>query len=365
MYDVIVVGAGPAGTAAAKRCAEHGLNTLILEKHKLPRDKVCSGFVFSPVAHALIKQEFGNIPEAVLTEPPRLKGCIFHVPGVGSQELDDFTLVTWRRTLDYWMNQKAEAKGVEIWQDVRVTGVKQKGQGFSVNIEKDKAQQELEARFVVGADGAKSVVRESLFPELKINYQQAYQEGYSGELALDKNYCHRFFTVDNNPPFFIVHQKDNFIIIAVAGELGQAKKYMNQAKVILAENYSFDISQKPAWKDACIEMRLHEELISHTFLPAKGNVLLVGDAGSLVLPISGEGIGTALRTGLLAADSILKAMESDKQADRIYLSQVENFVSIVREVYSWKARIAEERSGGGHSLLQVLRDAYQSTLRMY
>ncbi len=45
MHDVIVAGAGPAGSAAAKRCAEHGLKTMMLEKHRLPRDKVCSGMI--------------------------------------------------------------------------------------------------------------------------------------------------------------------------------------------------------------------------------------------------------------------------------------------------------------------------------
>ena len=54
MRDVIVVGAGPAGTAAAKKCAEYGLDTLIMEWRKLPRDKVCSGMIIGPVDHNLI-----------------------------------------------------------------------------------------------------------------------------------------------------------------------------------------------------------------------------------------------------------------------------------------------------------------------
>ncbi|MFC2019578.1 FAD-dependent oxidoreductase, partial [Chloroflexota bacterium] len=66
MWDVIVVGAGPAGSAAAKRCAEHGLNTLVLEKRRPPRDKVCSGMIMGPLAHTLINQEFGHLPREVL-----------------------------------------------------------------------------------------------------------------------------------------------------------------------------------------------------------------------------------------------------------------------------------------------------------
>ena len=83
MFDVAVIGAGPAGSAAAKRCAEHGLYTVILEKKRLPRDKVCSGLIIGPLAHTLIKQEFGEVPEAVLGRPPQLNGYLFHTPDAG------------------------------------------------------------------------------------------------------------------------------------------------------------------------------------------------------------------------------------------------------------------------------------------
>ena len=44
-YDVVVVGAGPGGAAAAKRCVDKGLDTLLIDKHKLPRRKACSGII--------------------------------------------------------------------------------------------------------------------------------------------------------------------------------------------------------------------------------------------------------------------------------------------------------------------------------
>lgn len=364
MYDVIVVGAGPAGTTAAKKCAKHGLKTLILEKCRLPRDKVCSGMVMGPLAHTLIKEEFGDIPKTVLTEPQHLSGYSFHVPGIGSENLNNFTLLTWRRNLDYWMSQKAQAGGAEIWQDAIVVTIKQQGQGFSVVIEKDKDPQELETKFLVGADGATSMVRKFLFPELNIKYGQAVQEHYLGELDLDKDYIHWFYPAELSPAFFTVHHKDGLIVLDVAGRPGQTKELMAWAKKYLAQNHHFDVDQEPVWKGGCLEPALYRELTSHTFKPAKGNALLVGDAAGFLMPVSGEGIGLAIKSALLAAGSIVAAMERGKPPDAIYLSEISSIISLFGEIYPWFRRIIDEARSGGHSLPQLLRDAYQGSLRI-
>ena len=365
MWDVIVVGAGPAGSAAAKRCAEGGLKTLLLEKKKLPRDKVCDGMVMGPVAHTLIKQEFGDIPKEVLSKPECLSGYMFQVPGVGSAPLDNFTPLTWRRDLDYWMNQKARAKGVEIRDASLVTGLKPKGQGFLVEITKDKQKSELEARYVVGAEGANSVVRKYLFPELKIRYSQTIQEIYRGQLDLDKKYYHWFYPMERAPLNFGIHHKDDFFIIDVGSRVGEAKELRAWVKNLLAENYSFDINQEPAWRGGCLEPVMYKEMISGTLPPAKDNALLVGDAGGFCIPVTGEGIGTAIKSGLLAADSIIRAGASGGQADKLYLAETEGIISTFKEVLPWFRSIIEEIKGGGSSLPQVLRDAYQGTLRQY
>ncbi len=82
MLDVIIVGAGPAGSAFAIKCVGHGLKTLVLEMSKLPRDKVCSRMIMGPVAYTLIKQEFGGLPERILSSPYYLSGYMFHVPDI-------------------------------------------------------------------------------------------------------------------------------------------------------------------------------------------------------------------------------------------------------------------------------------------
>jgi flavin-dependent dehydrogenase len=365
MYDVIVVGAGPAGSTAAKRCSEQGLKTLLLEKRQLPRDKVCSGMIMGPVAKALIKQEYGDLPGTVLTQPRQLSGYIFYVPGIGSETLDNLTLLTWRRNLDYWMTQKAQASGVEVWTGALVVDVKPQGKGFSVVIERDKQRQGLEARFVVGADGATSVVRKFLFPELKVRYSQVYQEHYCCELDLDKDYFHWFFPVELFPASFSAHHKDGLLIVDVGGRIGQMKQFLVWAKNFLAENHGFDVNQKPVWKGSCLQPVIFRELTSHTFKPAQGNALLVGDAAGLTMPVSGEGIGVGMKSALAAAGSIKGAVESGEPAEATYLTGIGGIISMFGEIYPWFRRMADEAGGGGHSLPRVVRDGYGGTLRRF
>src|SRR3972149_4489058 len=79
MYDVVVLGAGPGGTAAARRCALNGLQTL-------PRDKVCTGMIMA-VGSVWAERAFGApVPESVLTTP-HYDGVMVIVPGVGQREV--------------------------------------------------------------------------------------------------------------------------------------------------------------------------------------------------------------------------------------------------------------------------------------
>ena len=365
VYDVIVVGAGPAGSTVAKRCAEYGLNTLILERRRLPRDKICSGMIMGPVAHTLIKQNFGDLPETVLAQPPYLSGYTFHVPDIGSEKIDHFTPLTWRRNLDYWMCQKAQACGVEVWQGALVVDVQHKQQGFSVVIKRGKERRGLEARFVVGADGATSIVRTCLFPELKMRYGQVYQEHHRVGLDMDKDYFHWFFPLEHSPAMLSAHHKDGLFIVDVAGRMGQMNQLRVLTKDFLAKHYHREMCQKPVWKGSCLQPVIYRELTSHTFNPARGNALLVGDAAGLTMPVSGEGISVGMKSAVLAASSIKRVIDSGASLQSTYLSEIDSIISMFAEIYPWFRRITDEARSGGHSLPQVVRDGYLCTLREF
>ena len=159
--------------------------------------------------------------------------------------------------------------------------------------------------------------------------------------------------------------KDGLIIVDVGGRAGQMKQLMAWAKRFLTENHRFPFDQVPVWRGGCLQAVVYRELTSYTFKPAKGNALLVGDAAGFTLPVSGEGIGTGIKSALLAASSIQEAMVPGKSPDVVYLAQISGIVSVVGEIYPWFRRITDEARSGGYSLPKILRDAYHSTLRMF
>jgi flavin-dependent dehydrogenase len=367
MIDIAVIGAGPAGSAAAKRCAEHGLETVILEKKRLPRDKVCSGMIIGRLAHTLIKQEFGDIPWTVLSRPPLLDGYVFHTPDVDNQTgpILDFSIpLTWRRNLDFWMTEKALAQGVQMLQGAKVTGILKKEQGFRISYESDQERHMVEARFIIGADGGTSMVRKYLYPQLKVPFAQAYEECHRGRLELDPRYFHWFYLQKAFPGGFAIHQKDDLVVLEFGGTVGVPKERVKWVKDYLATNYAFDQSREPVWRKTCAVARLVGGLVSGTFMPARENVLLSGEAGGFVLPITGEGIGTSLKSGLMAADSIAQAIKSGHPADRIYLKEIRSIITPIRDYSLWVSKIEAAAKGSADLLRRTLAGAHQASLTM-
>ncbi|MDJ0830574.1 MAG: NAD(P)/FAD-dependent oxidoreductase [Desulfobacterales bacterium] len=359
MYDVIVVGGGPGGAVAAQRCAQGKLRTLLLERKKLPRDKVCSGMVMGPWARDIIQQEFGTIPPEVLVEPCQLSGHMMHVPGMKSQRIMCNTPLAWRKDLDFWMIQTARKAGVELWEGARVTEVHQEAGVCTTTLMHGKKLRELKSRFVIGADGGASAVRKSLFPLIKVAYSVPIRECYAGALNLEKDYFHWFFPKLRPRPRFALNHKDDCFLIEGSG----IKELRDEINHILAK-YGFNPHSKPLWRDGCQIPRLHEALISGAFSPAKGNILLIGDAAGLLFPITFEGIGTALKSGILAAGSIARSIKAGRAAAEIYLRDLKPVLKIIEGFHSWNKKLELEAAREAGEFSKTLKAAYAQTLKV-
>lgn len=360
--DVIVIGAGPGGSAAAKHCAEAGLKTVMIEKKTLPRDKVCTGMIMGEWAFKLIIEEFGKVPASILTSPPELLGHRLHVVGADVHTLQTHTLLTWRKNLDHWFVKRANDSGVMVQENARAVRVVPDGDRIRVDLMKNGKRETLLPRFVIGADGATSIVRQRVFPDLKVQYSGPVRVWYRGDLALDKKYIHWFFPKRLPRPRFNVNHKDGIILLEGAG----IKELSKEIEETLSP-YGFDSRWKPFKKDGCAIALLHQQLIDGRFAPAKGNVLLVGDAAGLILPITFEGIGTAIKSGIAAARSIIESANCQSMAAPGYLSAIQGIIETIRYLCKDKFQLKGEmdpvkQNMEPNQIAACLVSAYNETL---
>ena len=358
-FDVIVVGGGPGGSVTGKQCVEAGFKTLLLEKRKLPRDKVCSGMIFGPWAKDIIEEKFGGIPESILASPKYLSGNMFHVPGLPPKSFEWHAPIAWRKDLDYWLSEKAEAAGVQIWDRTKAIGISDNNGKLSLICQQHGKTIEIECKYLVGADGASSRIRTSLYPNLKVKYSIPIRECYQGALDLDVDYIHWFFPrMRPRPRFDVSHKGDVFLIE------GSGMKVLRADINKILPQYGFDPESKPIWKDACMEPLLHDALVSGSFVPAKGNVLLVGDAAGLIFPISFEGIGTALKSGMMAAETIIEVEGTHGEAADIYLEKLKPVIRTIGALVKLNKKVEAESSNDKEKILDSLVYAYGETLRI-
>ena len=100
---------------------------------------------------------------------------------------------------------------------------------------------------------------------------------------------------------------------------------------------------------------MYRKLISNAFIPARHNVLLTGDAAGLELPITGEGIGSALISGLAAANSILDSLRKGIGASQLYLKEIAPLISKIKDLYSLVGRFRDKSDSLFKPFIQVPR----------
>lgn len=333
-YDVVIVGSGPAGASTAMALSGQGLDTLVLEKHKLPRHKMCGGILF-PSALKLISENFGDIPQGVCSKPSRVKGTRSYMTmespviemAFGKGGHGDDGISAKRADLDNWLCSRSDATVVD---GCSFRGYSGRGDEILLRLTRDGKEFEVRTGYLVGADGTLSRVRRSLFPgfDKGLGLFSNYEEWYVGKIDLEPEWLHVFYDERLTGCFAGVFQKDGKIIVTNGSRLKEpVRAYFQSFLGYLKERHALVI-EETVLKDVCV---VHDMAATDNVLTGKENILLVGEAGGFNR--SAEGITSALITGKAAGESILKSIHSGENVSEIYRGSVKKEMETCKKVY--------------------------------
>ncbi|WP_091348252.1 geranylgeranyl reductase family protein [Micromonospora rhizosphaerae] len=334
--DVIVVGAGPGGSATAYHLARHGVRVLLLEKTEFPREKVCGDGLTPRAVRQLVRMGVDTSPEAGWLHNRGLR-----VIGGGVRlELDwphlatfpNYGLVRTRLDFDDLLAQRAVSAGAKLRTSVNVTGpvldADDRVIGVRAEVGPEREPATFHAPLVVAADGVSGRLPLALGLAKREDRPigVAVRRYYRSPAKHDDNYLESWLELrgkgsDNLLPGY------GWIFGLGDGRVNVGLGILNSSSAFGKTNYRRLLTDWLAntpedW--GMTDEANAEGPILGAALPMGFNrvphytrgVLLVGDSGGMVNPFNGEGIAYAMESGELAAEVAVQALARPAGAER-------------------------------------------------
>jgi geranylgeranyl reductase family protein len=316
-FDVVIVGAGPAGTAAAITACDLGLDAALVDKAAFPRDKTCGDGLTTGALRLLegLGLAFGELPsyasvrETVLVSPSG-RQVVLPLPVDGQ-----YAGVVPRAELDAALVALARRRGADVREGVAATGLAAHAGGVTVELADGSA---LGARFVIAADGHFSAVRRLLRPDqpADLGTWHAFRQYYR---RVDDDRLWVLFEPDLLPGYawvFPLPDGRANVGFGVTRRPGVSGKQLKATWERLLERDRLrailgpDAEPERAHRAWPIPARLDPARLSDE------RVLYAGDAAAVVDPMTGEGIAQALETGIAAARAVARGGDVAAVASR-------------------------------------------------
>jgi menaquinone-9 beta-reductase len=294
MYDLIVIGGGPAGTSAAITASRSGASVLLLERGRFPRHKVCGEFV-SAESLALLGNLLDSEQKSLLSDAIRITDARIFLDGRMLRTVTDPPAASIARLeLDAALWHSAIASGVDARQRIVVHSIVGTGP-FQVKT----PDEDFEGRAVINASGRWSNLT------MKPNHHQTKWIGVKGHFA------------ESSPEksvdlYFFEGGYCGVQPVDLAGDSKQGR--VNACAMVRADvagNLKEVFSRHPALAERSRRWEPLSEPVSTSPLifrepqPEKSGVLMAGDAATFVDPFVGDGVSLALRGGSLAAECLV------------------------------------------------------------
>jgi len=320
--EVIVVGGGPAGASTAHALAREGVDVLVLDRAKFPRDKTCAEYL-SPQASRVLS-DMNVLDEIERSSPAHLAGMRVRAPNGqiadgefasahGYRGFRDHGLAVRRTILDAIVLGGARAAGARVEELVRVTDLAKDHTGRVTGVTvigPDGSAKTMTSSYVIGADGLRSVIGRRLgltrasriFPKrlaLVAHYRGVRDVGALGEMH-----------VDYDGYFGIVDVGRGLMNVAVVVPMSRARE-IGEGRTEFFEQWIASrphLAERFVGAERVTPVRATGPFASVSRRAWAPGAALVGDAADFFDPFTGEGIYAALRGGELLAPFIAEAL---------------------------------------------------------
>ena len=297
-YDVAIVGLGPAGATLARLLCQQGFSVAAIDRKGPPGQgwqKPCGGLLAPDAQKALAG--FGlTLPKAVLVDPQIFSVRTLDLATGQLRHYQRFYLNLDRAKFDRWLVDLIPP-AADLHLQAKCTGVQRVPQGFRVDYVENGRQQSLGAKFLVGADGANSLVRRSFFPSTHIRSYVSVQQWFTDQNPNPFYSC--IFDSAATDCYSWAISKDGFFIFGGAYPAENCRQRFEQQKQKL-EKLGFCFGT-PVKTEACQVLRPGGP---SQFCTGGDGVFLIGEAAGFISPSSLEGISSALRSGLALAGAL-------------------------------------------------------------
>jgi menaquinone-9 beta-reductase len=325
-FDLVVIGGGPAGSAAAYTGATSGLATCVIDKKTFPREKLCGGLI-TPRSRTLFERTFGRVwnHDLFLASDE----VSFYSDGRYLASLNGYSTLffTMRFDFDAYLLSIAEGAGAQL-----ITGDEVRQMDPSDNTVTLAGGRRIRYGVLIGADGVNSGVAKSLFGS---SFDQE-TIGFGLEVEVPRDALPKqpnTVEIDFGAArwgYGWIFPKQRTFTIGVGG-LHKENPDLRERFASYLKSKGLDIA----------DFRVKGQYIpfgDYRKVPGNGNILLAGDAAGVVDPITGEGIAFAMQTGQAAAAAAVSAMQrrTPNAALGLYLPDYKRAVTAIRQARKWR-----------------------------
>jgi len=308
--EILIIGAGPAGSTLAYQLARWGIDVVLLDKAKFPRGKTCGGGI-NVRAQKLIPFDISPVVEQVITGISFTRNFEEHFRRQSSEPL---MVTVIRENFDHFLVKQAQQAGVRFYDETALLSL---APGDS-SIEVETSGGLCSAKYLVGADGAQSPVAKKLGLMQEASYMLAMHSEVPTSLL--PHWEQEVIHIDWGSlrrTYAYLFPKKNFLSVGAGGINIPTMKIKNYHRAFLATQWRKEEALPFSTAGFMVPLRQKRSPIQ------EHRCLLLGDAAGLADPFCGEGIFYAIRSAQIAAPVLQEALKNDSNSLKPYQEAVD------------------------------------------